>query len=117
MPNHQFDMARMTVSGTPGAGNITLGSAVSGFQSFAAAGVADGQLISYGALDGTNWEVGRAVYVASGTQLQSRTLYGSSSGSLISLTSAAVVFTTLLAEDLRPALYRPHNWNGCAPVP
>ena len=39
---HSRHRALMGVSGTPGTGSITLGSAVPGFQTFAAAGVAKG---------------------------------------------------------------------------
>jgi hypothetical protein len=95
-------MAKMSVSGTPGTGTITLGSAASGFQSFAAAGVVDQETISYSVQDGALWEVGRGVYTASGTTLSRGLLY-SSSGSAVSLTSAAMVWITILAEDLMPA--------------
>lgn len=92
------DRAKMTVSGTPGTGTITLGSAVSPYQTFAAAGVTDGQTVSYLAEDGTAWEEGYGVYTASGTTL-SRTLISSSTGSLISLSSAATVSIVFLSND------------------
>lgn len=90
--------ARMTVSGAPGTGAITLGSAVPGFQSFAAAGLTDGQSVTYVAEDGTAWEVGTGVYTAAGAVL-ARTLIASSTGALLSLTSAAQVYVTIGAAD------------------
>ena len=46
-----FNLARMTVSGTPGTGNITLNAAVSGLLTFAQAGVVDGDVIEYSIKD------------------------------------------------------------------
>lgn len=94
-----FNLARMTVSGTPGTGTITLSSAVSGYISFSSAGVSDGDIVSYGIKDGTASEVGYGTYTASGTTL-TRNLDKSTSGSLLSLTSAAEVFITPSARDL-----------------
>lgn len=96
------NLARMTTA-TVGAGTITLGSAVSGFLSFAAAGIADGQKISYGIADGASGEAGRGTYTAAGTTLSRDTISQSTNGgSAISLSGAAQVFVTALAEDLQP---------------
>ncbi len=101
-PSHAFlhDMAEMTVSGTPGSGTITLGSAVTGYQTFANAGVVDGEFVSYSIRDGSNWEVGQGTYTASGTTLTRGAIYSSNSNSAISATSAAVVWIAVLAEEL-----------------
>lgn len=96
-----FNRAMMTVSGTPGTGAITLGGAVSGYQTFAAAGIANGDVVSYIIEDGTNWEYGQGTYTTSGTSLARTTIQGSSnSGSAISVSSSARVFASALASDI-----------------
>jgi hypothetical protein len=89
----------MNVTGTPGTGTITLNAATSGHQTFASGGIADKDVVSYHAVDGTLWEIGRGQYTSSGTTL-ARGLIASSSGSLVSLTSAAIISVVALAEDL-----------------
>jgi len=88
--NHK-NRVQMSVSGTPGTGTITLGSAVSAYQSFSAAYGANAT-VDVLITDGTAWEVARScTYTHSGTTLSRGTLEASSTGSAISLTSAAVV--------------------------
>lgn len=107
------NLAKMTVSGTPGTGTITLGSASAGFLTFAQAGVPDGAQVSYGIIDGTNSEAGRGRYTASGTTLSRDIIYESTnSGSAVSLTSAAVVFITGLAEDFVENQLVSHSFFG-----
>lgn len=89
--------AKMT-SSTTGTGTITLGSAVTGFQTFAAAGVVNADVVRYVIEDGNAWEIGNGTYTATGTTL-SRSLLASSTGSLLSLTGNAQVFVTATAED------------------
>lgn len=98
------DQVQMTVSGTPGTGTITLGTAVTGYQSFASAGVANGSTVSYGIADaGNTWELGRGVYTSSGTTLTRVPLFSSNSNAAISATSLAIVSIVALAEDFNVA--------------
>ena len=86
------------VSGTPGTGTITLGAAVTGAQSFSAAYGANATVDVF-ITDGAAWEVARnCTYTHSGTTLTRGTLEASSTGSALSLTSAAVVRVALPAE-------------------
>src|SRR6202035_5752095 len=96
-----YNLARMT-SATTGTGTITLGSAVAGFLSFAAAGASDGDIVSYGIADGRNSEVGTGTYTAPGT-LTRTVLRSTNSNAAINLSGMAQVFITALAEDFKPA--------------
>lgn len=96
------NLAKMSTA-TTGTGTITLLSAVTGFLSFADAGIEDGDTISYAIEDGDNREVGRGVYTSSGTTLTRSVLKSTNSNAAISLSGNAQVFITALAEDLAPA--------------
>lgn len=103
MPNNKlFDRVKMSVSGTPGTGTITLGSAATGYRSFSGAGVSDGDKVSYLIEDGTSWEFGVGTYTSSGTTLSRDTVSASSAGGTtkISATSSSAVYITALAADL-----------------
>jgi len=94
-----YNLARMTTL-TTGTGTITLGSAVAGFLSFAGAGVSDGETVTYAIKDGSNSEIGRGVYTATGTTLTRAVLRSTNSNTAISLSGSAQVFITAAAEDL-----------------
>lgn len=91
--------AKMTTA-TTGTGTITLGSAVDGYQTFAAAGVTDAAVVSYAIEDGTAWEIGTGTYTASGTTLSRTVTESSNAGAAINLSGNAVVFVTARAEDI-----------------
>lgn len=93
-----YNLARMTTA-TTGTGTITLGSAATGFISFATAGVSDGESITYAIEDGNNREIGRGTYTASGTTLTRSVLKSTNAGSAINLSGSAQVFITDAAED------------------
>lgn len=97
-----YNEARMTVTGTPGTGTITLGSAVAPFINFAAAGVQGGDLVTYCILDGTSaCEVGQGVYTSAGTTLTRGTILSSSNGgAAISASSSSQVFIGVSAQDV-----------------
>jgi hypothetical protein len=98
--------ARMSTA-TTGTGTITLGTANAAYASFAEAGVANGDRVSYVLEDGNNFEVGQGVYSSSGTTLSRlKILLSKVSGqaadtSPISLSGSATVFLTATAESLR----------------
>lgn len=101
--------AKMTTA-TTGSGTITLGSAVSGYQTFAAAGVANADVVRYVIEDGNAWEIGTGVYTSSGTTL-TRVLTESSTGSLLNLSGSAVVYVSATAAEVSPKIRR-HDWTG-----
>jgi hypothetical protein len=90
--------AKMTTA-TTGTGTITLGTAESGYQSFAAAGVADADVVRYVIEDGTDWEIGTGTYTASGTTLTRTVSESSNADAALNLTGSAVVYVSAVAAD------------------
>lgn len=91
--------AKMTTA-TTGTGTLTLGSAVDGYQTFANAGVANGNIVRYTIEDGSAWEIGLGTYSSTGTTLTRGTIE-SSTGTAINLSGNATVFVTAAAGDLQ----------------
>lgn len=85
---------------TTGTGTITLGAASQGFQTFAGAGITNGQTVRYTIEDGQAWEIGSGTYSSTGPTL-TRSLDESSTGSLLNLSGSAIVFVTAAAEDIQ----------------
>ena len=104
--------AKVTTA-TTGTGTITLGSAESGYQSFADAGVSDGDVVRYVIEDGSDWEIGSGTYTATGTTLSRTVDESSNSDAALNLTGSAVVFITAAAEDI-PDLYDDNRGVGQA---
>ena len=92
--------AKMSTA-TTGTGTITLGTAEDSYQTFAAAGVSDGDLVRYTIEDGAAWEIGSGTYTASGTTLTRSVDESSDGGTAINLSGSAVVFITAAGEDVQ----------------
>lgn len=95
--------AKMSTA-TTGTGTITLGTAESGYQSFADAGVADADVVRYVIEDGTDWEIGTGTYTASGTTLSRTVAESSNADAALNLTGSAVVYVSAAAADIPPVL-------------
>lgn len=95
--------AQMTTS-TTGTGTITLGSASTGYQDFATAGVTNGASVRYVIEDGSDWEIGTGTYTSGGPALSRTVSESSNAGSAINLTGSAVVYVSATAEDIPPVL-------------
>ena len=89
---------------TTGTGTITLGSAVSGFQTFAAAGVSNGATVSYAIEDGLDWEIGTGTYNSTGPTLTRTPSESSNAGAAINLSGNAQVYVTAFANELQNAV-------------
>ena len=89
---------------TTGTGTITLGTAESGYQSFADAGVVNSDVVRYVIEDGTDWEIGTGTYTTSGTTLSRTVSESSNADAALNLSGSAVVYVSATAEDIPPAL-------------
>lgn len=85
---------------TTGTGTITLDSAVAGYQSFADAGVTDGEVVRYVIEDGNDWEIGTGTYTASGTTLSRTVSESSNADAAINLSGTASVFISATEADV-----------------
>ena len=91
--------AKMSTS-TTGTGTITLGSALSGYQTFAQAGITNGQTVRYTIEDGTDFEIGSGVFTSSGTTLTRNVTESTNSDNAINLSGSGEVFITASAADI-----------------
>ena len=98
--NQLADLARVTTP-TTGTGTLTLGAPVAGYLSFAAAGVPDGAVVSYGIADTGQSETGAGTYNASAGTLTRSVHKSTAAGNNtpIALSGAAQVFITALTTD------------------
>jgi len=112
--------AKMTTP-TLGTGPLTLGEPVDAFQSFAAAGVTNGDVVRYVIEDGSAWEIGTGVYGTAGPTLTRSPLQSSAGGAAIALTGQATIFVAATTEDFEARLARAGGsmtgplrleWNG-----
>lgn len=89
-------------SSSTGTGNITLGSAENGFQTFAAGGISNNDVVRYVITEGSSWEIGKGTYLTSGPTLvrTSGNLLESSTGALLNLGGSATVFVSLADVDV-----------------
>jgi len=85
---------------TTGTGNITLGNAFVGYQTFAEGGALNGETVRYVIEDGNNWEIGEGSYSTTGPTLTRTVLESSNSDAAISLTGSARVFSAFAVEDI-----------------
>lgn len=103
MPNYANRV--WVATATTGTGSLTLGSAQTGYVTFAQGGISNGTSITYTIVDGDNFEVGRGSYLTSGPTLTRDTVLismssGTPSTSKLSLSGAATVFLDSVAEDI-----------------
>jgi len=87
---------------TTGTGTITLGTAESGYQTFADAGVVDTNVVRYVIEDGTAWEIGTGTYSA-GT-LTRVVSESSNADAALNLTGSAVVYVSATAADFTQSI-------------
>lgn len=98
-----IDRTKMTLSGAAGTGNLTFGSAVSGFQGLTEASVVDGDIVRYAIEDGTSYESGTGTIGLSGgtyTMARAPTSSTLANNGAITVGAAGVVIFTMLAQDV-----------------
>lgn len=97
---------KVAAAAAPSFGNFILGSAISGYQSFAAGipSITTGDTVRYVIEDGSNWEIGTGTYNTTGPQIARTTVIQSSAGgtSLISASASAIIMVSVAASDFLP---------------
>lgn len=96
--------ALMTTATTGTGGTITLGAAAAGYQTFADAGVVNGDTVRYTIEDATSWEIGTGTYSSTGPTLTRTVIESSNADAAINLSGNATVFVTAAAEDIQQPL-------------
>ncbi len=86
---------------TTGTGTITLGSALAGQRSFAAAGVNDGDVVRYVIEDGNNFEIGTGSFDATAGTLTRTVQESSNSDAALNLSGSAFVYISASEADFR----------------
>lgn len=115
-----YNRAKMTVSGTPGTGVVTLGAAISAlFFTLAEAGVPNGASnLPIVFEDGTNVQLARCTYSSTGPTLTvdsvvASKIAGVAGTTQLSLTSAAILYIDPMAADIagdvRPLVFKDIN--------
>jgi hypothetical protein len=93
---------KVPVASAPGTLDITLSTtAETGYQNFSDGGISNGDTVRFVVEDGDAWEISTGTYTSS-TNVLTRTLTESSTGSLLDLSADAIVFITAAAEDILP---------------
>jgi len=92
---------KVNAASAPAFGDFILGSAQAGYQSFASAGIANGNTVRYVIEDGSNWEIGTGTYSSTGPKVARTTVIQSSAGgtTLINASANAVIMLTVAAAD------------------
>lgn len=97
-----YNLARVSTA-TVGTGTLTLGAAVSGYLTFALAGVVNADVVDYAIKDGANSEHGTGTYTSGTLQLTRTVTKSTNANALISLSGSAEVFISPRAETLNDA--------------
>jgi hypothetical protein len=102
MPLTYGNRIKVQFSGSvgPGTGDFILGTPVSGYQSFASAGIANTNQVRYVIEEGSSWEIGTGQYLTAGPKVV-RTVIQSSAGVgvLVNFTPAATIMVSVAAGD------------------
>lgn len=93
------DRVKFSTNTTGQGTTIAVGSPESGYQSVPSS--LDGETLRIVIEDGNAWEISTAVYGHSSSNLTSRTLTSSSTGSLLNLSGSAKVFISPIVDDLQ----------------
>lgn len=102
----------MSVTGTPGTSTFTLDVAVEDCQTFAAAGVQDGDIVSYSARGAAGWEDGRGTVGFTATTLTRGPINSSNGNAAVDFGSDVIVWIAILAEDLIQSVILDGNTAG-----